>query len=92
MILLSTIAEFHLWKKVKLWKISPFQRIFCPLKNLMSNFYTTVKVVDRIMSTTIIVLPQKFNANDVNITVILLSYFLRAANGGVEDMVGQLFM
>ena len=64
----------------------------------MSNFQLTVIVMNRIMLTSIILLNQTFNANDVDIMVFELSVLFdpppRAAvffcGGGIDDMVQDL--
>ena len=56
----------------------------------MSNFQLTVNVMDRIMSTSIILLDENFNAHDVDIIVFEPSVLSPAAvwgGGGIDDMV-----
>ena len=66
----------------------------------MSNFQLTVIVMNRIMLTSIILLKQTFNANDVDIMVFELSVLFDPppppapqfffGGGGIDDMVQDL--
>ena len=68
-IILSKIAEIHVWNKLNLYKLAPLPtQIFSVIKSNF-NFQLTVNVMDRIMSTSIILLDQNSNANDVDIKV-----------------------
>ena len=69
---LSKIVEIHVWNKLKLYKLAPIPtQILSAIKSneqlLISE--QTINVIDRIMSTSNILLDQNFNANDVDIMV-----------------------
>ena len=75
---LSKIVEIHVWNKLKLYKLAPMPtQILSAIKSneqlLISE--QTVNVIDRIMSTSNILLDQNFNANDVDIMVFEPSVF-----------------
>ena len=69
--LLSKIAEIHVWNELKPYEKAqnPISAQILSTKNLISNFQLTINVMDRIMSTSISLLDQNFNANDVDIMV-----------------------
>ena len=61
----------------------------------MSNYQLTVNVIDRIMSTSIILLDQNSNANDVDIMVFepcVLFSPCGCLGGGIEHMVQSIFL
>ena len=83
LILLSKIAEIHVWNKLKSYKKAPIStQILSAIKSNEQVLPLTVNVMDRIMSTSIILLDQNFNTNDVDIMVFEPSVFLPPSQFG----------
>ena len=81
MILLSEIAEVHVWNKLKSYKKAPISaQILSAIKS--NEQLLTDIVMNRIMSTSIILLDQTFNANDVEIMIFEPSVLFPNQFGG----------